>query len=125
VVRATLESLAHQSTDLVRAMERDAGRRVRRLRVDGGAAANDWLMQYQADVLGVPVERPAVIETTALGAGLLAGIAVGFWASQTEAARARRVEHVFRPRQRAAWRRGEIERWRAAVDCLLGPTARP
>lgn len=121
VIRAALESLALQSLDLVRAMERDAARRARRLRVDGGAAANDWLMQYQADVLGVPVERPAVIETTALGAGLLAGIAVGFWSSQAEAARARRIERVFRPARSAAWRRGEVERWQAAVRCLLGP----
>ncbi len=121
VIRAALESLALQSLDLVRAMERDASRRARRLRVDGGAAANDWLMQYQADVLGVPVERPAVIETTALGAGLLAGIAVGFWSSHGEAAAARRVERVFRPARGAAWRRAEVERWQAALRCLLSP----
>src|SRR6185436_20133329 len=71
VVRAALESLAFQTRDLVEAMARDAGRRVTTLRVDGGASANNVLMQYQADLLGVPVERPHVVETTALGAGLL------------------------------------------------------
>ena len=119
VVRATLESLAFQSCDLADAMARDAGAHLRRLRVDGGAVANDLLMQIQADLMGVPVERPQVIETTALGAGLLAGLAVGFWQSHTELARVRRIERVFRPRKRAAWRRAERARWRAAVETLI------
>ena len=120
LARAALESLALQSHDLVRAMEHDARRRVRVLRVDGGAAANDLLMQYQADLLGVPVERPRVLETTALGAALLAGLATGFWASPRELARARRIERVFRPHRGRAWRAGEVARWRAAVRTLLG-----
>ena len=120
VARAALESLAFQSRDLVEAMARDAGGRVRTLKVDGGAAANDWLMQYQADLLGVPVVRPRVIETTALGAALLAGLGVGFWASHRELDRARRVERVFRPKRTKAWREREYARWKAAVATLLG-----
>ena len=101
-------------------MARDAGGRVRTLKVDGGAAANDWLMQYQADLLGVPVVRPRVVETTALGAALLAGLSVGFWASHRELDRARRVERVFRPKRSRAWREREYARWKAAVATLLG-----
>jgi glycerol kinase len=119
LVRATLESLAFQSRDLVEAMARDARRRVQRLRVDGGAAANDFLMQLQADLLGIPVERPRVIETTALGAGLLAGLGVGFWSSHRELDRARRIERVFRPRRPRAWREAEYARWKEAVATLL------
>jgi len=119
LVRAALESLAFQSRDLVEAMARDARRRVKRLRVDGGAAANDFLMQYQADLLGVPVERPRVVETTALGAGLLAGLGVGFWSSHRELDRARRVERVFRPSRPRAWREAEYARWNRAVAALL------
>jgi len=119
LVRAALESLAFQSCDLVEAMQRDARVRVRRLRVDGGAAANDLLMQMQADLLGVPVERPRVIETTALGAGLLAGLAVGFWSSAREMSHARQIERVFKPKRTAAWRRAELARWKTAVERLL------
>ena len=124
VVRAALESLAFQSCDLAAAMERDSGARIRRLRVDGGAAANDFLMQLQADLLGVPVERPRVIETTALGAALLAGLGVGFWSSHREVEKARAVERVFRPKRGAAWRRAELARWRSAVATLLGGAGR-
>ena len=79
IVRATLESLAYQTADVLEAMKKDAGIALNALRVDGGASANDFLMQFQSDVIGVPVERPACIETTALGAAYLAGLAVGFW----------------------------------------------
>ena len=119
IVRAALESMALQSRDLVEAMARDAGTRVRALQVDGGAVANDWLMQYQADVLGIPVRRPRVIETTALGAGLLAGLATGFWKSQRELDGARRLEKEFRPKRDARWRKFEYQRWQDAIATLL------
>jgi glycerol kinase len=120
IVRATLESLAFQSYDLVEAMARDAGRRVRVLKVDGGAAANNLLMQFQADLLGIPVHRPRVLETTALGAGLLAGLGIGLWTSQAELARARRIERKFTPRKPRAWRIAEVARWKSALAMLLG-----
>jgi glycerol kinase len=119
VVRAALESLAFQTRDLTESMAKDAGREVSTLRVDGGAAANDWLMQYQSDLLGIPVARPRVIETTALGAGLLAGLGVGFWTSHRELNRARRIEHRFRPLRNRAWRESEYSRWQRAVRTLV------
>src|SRR5262249_54686679 len=100
-------------------MARDARRRVTRLRVDGGAAANDFLMQYQADLLGFPVQRPRVIETTALGAGLLAGLGVGFWESQSDLETARKIERTFEPGKSKAWRESEHRRWQDAVRRLL------
>src|SRR5207247_5621764 len=103
VVRAALESLAFQTREVVEAMQADVARdaggpavRLRELRVDGGAAANDFLMQYQADVLGIAVHRPRVLETTALGAALLAGLATGAWSGQHELGAARRIERTFK-----------------------------
>ncbi len=97
VARAALESIAFQSADVLEAMERDAGIRLTELRVDGGATANDLLMQFQADVLGVPVVRPKVLETTALGAGYLAGLAVGFWKDASDVAANWQVDRRFEP----------------------------
>jgi glycerol kinase len=105
VARAALESIAYQSADLILAMEKDSGITLSELRVDGGATANDLLMQFQADILGVPVVRPKVLETTALGAGYLAGLAVGYWKDAGDVATNRQVDRVFRPamsRERAA-----------------------
>ena len=123
VARATLESLAFQSRDLVEAMRSDLKRRagrasLRTLRVDGGATANDFLMQYQADLLGIRVERPRVVETTALGAGMLAGLAVGFWKSHAELAKARKLQRTFKPAKRKKWRETEYARWQQAVRTL-------
>ncbi len=97
LARAALESIALQSRDVLDAMQRDAGITLAGLRVDGGAAANDLLMQFQADVLGVPVVRPQVLETTALGAAYLAGLAVGYWKDAAEVAANWRVDRAFEP----------------------------
>jgi glycerol kinase len=114
LVRATLESLAFQTRDVADAMVADGGT-LRTLRVDGGASANDLLMQIQADVLGVPVERPALVETTAMGAAFLAGLATGFWRSQSELGRARRIAKRFRPRLSAGARAAAHRGWLDAV----------
>ncbi len=115
VVRATLESLAYQTRDVIEAMSADAGRRIRLLRADGGAAANDFLMQFQADILGVAVDRPKVVETTAAGAAFLAGLATGVWKSGRDIEQARKSDRVFRPAMKRA-RREELYRgWREAV----------
>jgi glycerol kinase len=97
VARAALEAIAYQSADVLAAMERDAGIKLDELRVDGGATANNLLMQFQADVLGVPVVRPKVLETTALGAGYLAGLAVGYWKDPADVAANRQIDRVFEP----------------------------
>jgi glycerol kinase len=117
IARAALESLAFQTRDLIEAMGK--GAKVRELRVDGGAAANNFLMQYQADLLGIRVLRPKVIETTALGAGLLAGLATGFWASPMDLDRARRIERSFSPSRPKRWRDAEYARWKRAVTGVL------
>ena len=96
-------------------MAADAGESLRALRVDGGAAANDFLMQFQADVLGVPVDRPRVVETTAMGAAFLAGLATGFWRSQADLLRARRIDRRFRPRMAPDARDTLYQGWRDAV----------
>jgi glycerol kinase len=120
VARAALEAIAFQSAEVLDAMQRDAGRPLLELRVDGGATANDLLMQFQADLLGVPVVRPAVTETTALGSAYLAGLAVGFWASTQEVTDNWQVGRRFEPdmpRERAAER---MHAWSRAVDRSKG-----
>ena len=120
VVRAVLEGIAHQVVDVLEAMVADAAIGIPEVRVDGGAAANDFLMQLQADLLGLPVVRPAVLETTALGAALLAGLGIGWYGSTDEIARTWRAERRFRPaaatgstaRARAQWQRA-VQRSRA------------
>jgi glycerol kinase len=115
LARATLASIAYQSADVLAAMEKDAGIELKELRVDGGAASNDLLMQFQSDVLGVPVIRPAVTETTALGAAYLAGLAVGYWGSQEEIAAQWQVEKRFEPRMSGEERIERLAHWRRAV----------
>jgi glycerol kinase len=115
VARAALEAIALSVADVVECMQRDSDVALRHLRVDGGASANDLLMQIQADVLGLPVERPAVLETTALGAALLAGLAVGFFADPAAVADARRIARRFEPRLDAEPRRRLLAAWHDAV----------
>jgi glycerol kinase len=113
LARAVLESIAYQSADVLLAMEKDAGLTLKELRVDGGATANELLMQFQADLLGVPVVRPEVLETTALGAAYLAGLAVGTWRDVREINANWRVGRRFEPamsRDRAAALRADWER---------------
>jgi glycerol kinase len=120
VARAALESIAYQVADLVDAMQADCGVRLAELRVDGGAARNDLLMQFQADLLGAPVVRPAVTETTALGAAYLAGLAVGFWPSASAIAGQWRVERRFEPAMAPARREELRGRWRRALERAKG-----
>lgn len=118
LVRAALESLAHSSRELLETMELGARLAVPRLRVDGGATTNDWLMQFQADVLGVPVERPDLAETTALGAAALAGIATGVWSGVTEFGATRRYQ-AFLPRMPDSERSERLRAWDRAVSAAL------
>ncbi|MBZ2176306.1 MAG: glycerol kinase GlpK [Acidobacteriota bacterium] len=115
LVRATLESMAYQTRELVQAMEADSGAPLEELRVDGGAAQNNFLMQFQADMLGCPVVRPRDSETTALGAAYLAGLAVGYWSSVEEVESFWQAERVFTPSMAAAEREALWAGWQAAV----------
>jgi glycerol kinase len=115
LARAALESIAFQSADVLEAMQKDSGETLKELRVDGGATANDLLMQFQADLLGVPVVRPKVLETTALGAAYLAGLTVNMWKSRDEIAAQWQVGKRFEPRMEAGRRAELMARWREAV----------
>lgn len=123
-MRAALEGIAFQVADVLRAMEADAGVKLRELRVDGGASANDLLLQFQADVLGVPVVRARVTETTALGAAYLAGLAVGFWKDRAEIAAHWQAGRRFMPQLKAAARRERIAGWNRALARALGGNGR-
>ncbi|MBO0700390.1 MAG: glycerol kinase GlpK [Zavarzinella sp.] len=120
IARAALEGIAFQSADLLDAMRADAGQPVAELRVDGGASRSDLLMQFQADVLGVPVARPAVTETTALGAAYLAGLAVGYWKTPAEIASQRKIERRFEPKMDPARVMELRAKWTRAVDRARG-----
>ena len=115
VARAALEGIALQVMDVLKAMEGDAGIKLKELRVDGGASANDLLMQLQADLLNVPVVRPKVSETTALGAAYLAGLAVGYWKSQSDIATQWQTDKRFKPRMKPAGRKQIAEGWVRAL----------
>lgn len=119
IARAALEAIAFQSADLLAAMEKDAGHPLSELRVDGGAARNDLLMQFQADLLGVPVVRPRVTETTALGAAYLAGLAVGFWQDEAELAALWQAERRFAPNMPETRRAALFGEWHRAVERAL------
>ena len=115
IVRAALESVAYQSRDLLEAMTADSGTALRDLRVDGGMVANNFLMQFQADILGLPVERPQVAETTALGAAYLAGLAVGYWDSPAEIQKNWTLDRRFEPTMDEAAREKAYAGWKRAV----------
>ncbi len=119
IVRAALESIAYQSRDLFAAMAKDCGAKPAALRVDGGASANQLLMQFQANLIGVPVQRPAVLETTALGAALLAGLAVGIFSGLKETASGWHVADTFLPTMDEEERKEKLDGWKRAVDTAL------
>ena len=119
LVRATLESLAYQTHDILRAMEKDSGIAIKELKVDGGACANDFLMQFQADITEAEVFRPGCIETTALGAAYLAGLAVGYWESTEDIRTNWSVDRVFRPAMPLEKRAKLVKGWHRAVRCAL------
>lgn len=119
LVRATLESLAYQTYDIARAMERDSGIRIAELKIDGGACANDFLMQFQADVMGCDVYRPRCIETTALGAAYLAGLAVGYWTSLEDVKNNWEIDKVFTSKMEEERRVELLDGWHKAVKCAL------
>jgi len=116
VVRATLESIAYQTRDVLKAMQDDSGITLKALKVDGGATANNFLMQFQSDILGVPVDRPMVTETTAMGAAFLAGLAVGFWKDKEEIAAKWNVDRSFKPAMEPAMREAKYAGWIKAVS---------
>jgi glycerol kinase len=116
VVRATLESIAYQTRDVAECVSADSGLALDRLQVDGGACQNDFLMQFQADILGVPVQRPGVLEVTALGAAALAGLAVGFWKDPQELAGATAGGRLFEPALDAERREALYAGWKRAVE---------
>ena len=121
-VRAALESIAYQTCDVLKAMEKDMGIRLKNLKVDGGAAANSFLMQFQADVLNAEVKKPGCLETTALGAAYLAGLAVGYWSDKTELVTQWKLEKSFVPVIEQAAVVKKLAGWRRAVRCALAYT---
>ena len=116
IARASLESIAYQTLEVIRAMQKDSGIAVRELRVDGGATVNNLLMQFQADLLGAKVARPRVTETTALGAAYLAGLAVGYWSTMADIKKQRQINRIFSPRMKEAEAQALIRGWRRAVS---------
>lgn len=119
VIRATLESIAYQTADVIDVMQKSTGIQLTDLKVDGGASANSLLMQFQADVLGINIERPRCVETTALGAAYLAGLSLGVYSSLDEIKENRTVETLFAPTKDADWRNTKMEKWRKAVKRSL------
>src|SRR5690606_26347465 len=115
IARATLEGIALQNVDILRAMEGDSGRSLRMLKVDGGAAADALLMQFQSDVLGVELARPEIVDSTALGAAFLAGLGTGIWKDLAAISRTWREQKRFAPAADRAWVAEHLARWDAAV----------
>ena len=119
LIRAALEAIAYQTADVCVAMEKDSGLDLKSIQVDGGASQNDFLMQFQSDVMGAVVCRPGCVETTALGAAFLAGLAVGFWKDKDEVKSFWNVDAMFRPTISEKKRRALMDGWHLAVDCAL------
>lgn len=119
IVRAALESICYQTRDVLEAMQKDSGINLKSLKVDGGAVANNFLMQFQSDILGVPVDRPKVIETTALGAAYLAGLAVGYWKDKDEISAKWQIDNTFKPEMETDKRDGLYKGWKKAVERSL------
>ncbi|HZH60108.1 MAG TPA: glycerol kinase GlpK [Metabacillus sp.] len=119
-IRATLEALAYQTKDVLKAMEADSGIQLKKLRVDGGAVKNNMLMHFQSDILNVPVERPVINETTALGAAYLAGLAVGFWQNLEEIAKQWKVDQSYEPVMKDDRRNELYEGWQKAIKATMG-----
>jgi len=120
LVRAVVESLAYQASDVIEAMEKDSGIHLKTLKVDGGACANDFLMQFQADILNVQVARPECIETTALGAAYLAGLSVGVWKNKEDVCANWALQRTFSPDMTQEYREELLEGWKKAVQCSFG-----
>lgn len=119
IIRASLESLAYQNYDLLKLMEQESGKKVPLFRVDGGACKNDFLMEFQADILAIPVERPVITETTALGAAYLAGISTGFWKNKEEIRQRREVDKSFQPSKCREDVDGLLRGWQAAINSAI------
>ncbi|MBR0164523.1 MAG: glycerol kinase GlpK [Lachnospiraceae bacterium] len=120
IIRATLESLAFQTSDVLAAMESDSGIRLTSLKVDGGACKNNFLMQFQSDIIGAPVNRPSCVETTAMGAAYFAGLAVGFWKSRDDVIKNQQIDRVFHPQMEEAERMRQLAGWKRAVQTTFG-----
>lgn len=120
IIRATLESIAYQVNDVLEAMKADSGISLSSLKVDGGASANDFLMQTQADIINAPVNRPQCVETTAMGAAYLAGLAVGYWKDKQDVIRNWKIDRTFSPSVEEEDRQSKIKGWNKAVKYAYG-----
>lgn len=120
IIRATVESLAYQTHDVLKAMQQDSGITLNALKVDGGACANNFMMQFQSDIINAPVHRPVCVETTAMGAAYLAGLAVKYWASKEDVVKNWQISRVFKPSLAEEERANLIAGWNKAVKCAMG-----
>ena len=120
IIRATLDSLCYQTNDVLKAMEADSGIRLAALKVDGGASANNYLMQTQSDIINAPVQRPQCIETTAMGAAYLAGLAVGYWKSKEDVIKNWAIDRTFEPAICDKKRKEMVDGWDKAVKYSFG-----
>lgn len=120
IIRATVESLAYQTHDVLKAMQQDSGITLNALKVDGGACANNFMMQFQSDIINAPVHRPVCVETTAMGAAYLAGLAVKYWASKEDVVKNWQISRIFKPSLAEEERANLIAGWNKAVKCAMG-----